>query len=244
MRKPLLLKGVRQVGKTWLLNEFGRTAYEHTAYFNFDENPEYREFFQTTKDVHRIIPNLAMASAQVIMPENTLIVFDEIQEAPEALNALKYFHETAPEYHVACAGSLLGIALARPSSFPVGQVEFLQVRPLTFTEFLLASGKENLVSYLEGIDHFAPIPAPFFNPSYEVDFIIQRENDIFPVEVKAEDNVHSTSLRKYAETFPDQTKMRLRFSLANLHRDDELLNIPLFLIDQADRLIGLALCKQ
>ena len=427
VRKPLILKGLRQVGKTWLLKEFGRTEYEHVAYFNFEESPEYKDFFAHTKDVRRILPNLAMASAQTMTPGNTLIIFDEIQEAPDALDALKYFHENAPEYHVACAGSLLGIALARPSSFPVGQVDFLQVRPLTFTEFLLASGKENLAAYLAQIDGFSPIPSAFFqplveqlkmyyvtggmpeavrnwtefhdvrlvertlqnileayerdftkhpdtttypkltlvwnslpaqlarenkrflynvvkkgarareyedalqwlvnaqliykvpritapglplsayddmsafkiyaadvgllrrlshlaptvfaegnrlfrefkgaltenfvleslasqfevqprywsrlNPSYEVDFILQRENDLIPIEVKAEDNVRSTSLRKYAETFPDQTKLRLRFSLANLHKDGDLLNLPLFLIDQADRMIGLALEK-
>ena len=95
VRKPLILKGLRQVGKTWLLKEFGRTAYENVAYFNFEENPEYKEFFSHTKDVRRILPNLAMASAQTIEPERTLLIFDEIQEAPDALNALKYFHETA-----------------------------------------------------------------------------------------------------------------------------------------------------
>lgn len=425
VRKPLILKGLRQVGKTWLLKEFGRTEYKNVAYFNFEESPEYKEFFSQTKDVQRILPNLAMASAQTMTPGNTLIIFDEIQEAPDALNALKYFHENAPEYHVACAGSLLGIALARPSSFPVGQVDFLQVRPLTFTEFLLASGKENLAAYLAQIHSFDPIPSAFFdplieqlkmyyvtggmpeavrnwtefhdvrlveqtlqnileayerdftkhpdtttypkltlvwnslpaqlakenkrflynvvkkgarareyedalqwlvnaqliykiprikapglpisayddmsafkiyaadvgllrrlshlsptifaegnrlfrefkgaltenfvleslanqfevlprywsrlNPSYEVDFILQRENALFPIEVKSEDNVRSTSLRKYAEAFPEQTKLRLRFSLANLHKDGDLLNLPLFLIDQADRLIGLTL---
>ena len=164
VRKPLILKGLRQVGKTWLLKEFGRTEYEHVAYFNFEESPEYKDFFAHTKDVRRILPNLAMASAQTMTPGNTLIIFDEIQEAPDALNALKYFHEKAPEYHVACAGSLLGIALARPSSFPVGQVDFLQVRPLTFTEFLLASGKENLAAYLAQIDGFSPIPSALFQP--------------------------------------------------------------------------------
>ena len=428
VRKPLILKGLRQVGKTWLLKEFGRMEYENVAYFNFEENPAYKEFFAHTKDARRILPNLAMASAQAIVPGRTLIIFDEIQEAPDALNALKYFHEEANEYHVACAGSLLGIALARPSSFPVGQVDFLQVHPLTFTEFLLASGKQNLVNYLASVDTFSPIPSAFFqplyeqlkmyyvtggmpeavrnwtefhdvglveaalqnildayerdfakhpdtttfpklnlvwsslpaqlakenkrflynvvkkgarareyedalqwlvnaqlickvpritapglpisayddlsafkiyaadvgllrrmshlaptifaegsrlfrefkgaltenyvlealtsqfevmlrywsrlNPSYEVDFILQRENDIFPVEVKAEDNVRGASLRKYAETFPEQTKLRLRFSLANLHRDGDLVNIPLFLLDQADRLIALALQQE
>ena len=102
-RKPLIMKGVRQVGKTWLLKEFGRRFYQNTAYFNFDENPEYRDFFATTKDVRRIIPNLAMAGGQEIQPGRTLLIFDEIQDCPEVLNALKYFHENAPEYHVACA---------------------------------------------------------------------------------------------------------------------------------------------
>ena len=104
-RKPLIVKGVRQVGKTWLLKEFGRKFYSNTAYFNFDEYPEYREFFSHTKDVKRIIPNLAMASGQDIQPERTLLIFDEIQDCPEVINSLKYFCENAPEYHVACAGS-------------------------------------------------------------------------------------------------------------------------------------------
>lgn len=427
LRKPLILKGVRQVGKTWLLKEFGRAAYEHVAYFNFEENPEYKDFFAKSKDPKRILPNLSMASAQVITPGTTLVIFDEIQEAPDALNTLKYFHERAPEYHVACAGSLLGITLARPSSFPVGQTDFLQVHPLTFTEFLLANGKTNLAAYMESLEDLEPLPEAFFqplleqlrlylatggmpeavngwvqyhdaaivertlqnlldayerdfakypdpatfpkltqtwhslpaqlskenrrfiysavkkgargrdfedalqwlvssqlvfkvpritapglpvtayddpgafkiyaadigllrrmahlppavftegskpfsefkgalaenyvlqalapqfdtlprywsrlNPSYEVDFIIQRGNEIIPVEVKAADNVHATSLKKYKEMFPEQTRLRVRFSMANLRLDGDLLNIPLFLADEAGRLIGAALGK-
>ncbi len=146
-REPLILKGVRQVGKTWLLKEFGRQAYQNTAYFNFDENPEYRDFFVRTKDIELIIPNLAMASGQVIRPKETLLIFDEVQDSPEVLNALKYFHETAPNYHVACAGSLLGVALAKPSSFPVGQVDFLSLYPMNFQEFLMATGSENLAVF-------------------------------------------------------------------------------------------------
>ena len=118
-RKPLILKGVRQVGKTWILKEFGRRCYENTAYFNFDENEEYKQFFETTKDVERILQNLMMASGQKIVPEKTLIIFDEVQDCPKVINSMKYFCENAPQYHVACAGSLLGIALAKPSSFPV-----------------------------------------------------------------------------------------------------------------------------
>lgn len=424
-RKPLIVKGVRQVGKTWLLKEFGRMYYENTAYFNFDENPEYRDFFRTTKDVQRILPNLAMASGQDIQKGKTLLIFDEVQDSPEVLNALKYFAENAPEHHVACAGSLLGITLARPSSFPVGKVDFLSLYPMNFTEFLMATGSENLAAYLGTVDEIAPLPDAFFNPlaeklkmyyvtggmpevvsrweetqsvgqvqqvlmdiiqayerdfmkhpapreypkigrvwnslpsqlarenkkflynvikegarareyedalewlvhaalvykvfritspglplsayedlsafkiyladvgvlrrlskldpvafregnrlftefkgaltenfilqslvpqfdamphywsrinpPYEVDFIIQRKNDIIPVEVKADTNIKSRSLKKYAETFAAETKLRVRFSMNNLRMDEGVLNIPLFMADQADRLIGMAL---
>lgn len=424
-RKPLILKGVRQVGKTWILKEFGNRFYDNIAYFNFDESEEYRQFFETTKDVNRILQNLMFASGQRIVPEKTLIIFDEIQDCPKAINSMKYFCENAPQYHIACAGSLLGIALAKPASFPVGKVNFLQIDPMSFTEFLLANGDENLAMYLEQVDELAPIPDAFFNPlyeklkmyyvtggmpesvkmwteardvsamqgalagildayerdfakhpnvsefpkismvwksvpsqlardnkkflykvvkegarareyedalqwlvdakvvhkvyrstapglpvaayddlsafkiylvdvgllrrlaqlaptafgegnrlftefkgaltenfvlqslitqfevaprywsrtnpSYEVDFLIQRENDIIPVEVKSEANTTSKSIRKFKEMFPEQVKLRVRFSLDNLKLDGDVLNIPLFMADQADRLIGLAL---
>ena len=123
-RKPLILKGVRQVGKTWILKEFGQQFYDNVAYFNFDENPELKQFFQLTKDPNRILQNLMLASGQKIEPEKTLIIFDEVQDCPEVINSLKYFCENAPQYHIASAGSLLGIALAKPSSFPVGKVNF------------------------------------------------------------------------------------------------------------------------
>lgn len=423
-RKPLILLGVRQVGKTWILKEFGKQYYENVAYFNFDENEEYKEFFETTKDVKRILQNLTMASGQKIDAGKTLIVFDEIQDSPKVINTLKYFCENAPEYHIACAGSLLGVALSK-SSFPVGKVSFLQINPMTFTEFLIANGDENLAEYIENIDSLEPIPSAFFNnlyekikmyfvtggmpesvlmwtsersvddmqaalsdiiasyerdfakhpenneypkiamiwnsipsqlsrenkkfiykvvkegarareyeealqwlvgaglvhkifrstapglpiksyddvsafkiyladvgvlrrlsslaptafgegnrlftefkgalsenyvlqalvnqfevtprywsknnPSYEVDFIIQRENDIIPVEVKSEANVQSTSLKKYKELYGDKIKIRVRFSLENLKLDNDVLNIPLFMADKADKLIGMAM---
>lgn len=106
-RKPLILKGVRQVWKTWILKEFGKRYYENTAYFNFDENEEYRQFFETTKDVDRILQNLMFASNQKIELEKTLIIFDEVQDCPNVINSMKYFCENAPQYHIACAGSLL-----------------------------------------------------------------------------------------------------------------------------------------
>ena len=131
-RKPLIVQGARQVGKTWLLKEFGRLEFEGLAYFSFDENPELKQFFQTTKDVKRIIQNLSLVYGKPIIPGKTLLILDEIQECNEALNALKYFCENAPEYAVAGAGSLLGVALARGESFPVGKVEFIDFHPLTF----------------------------------------------------------------------------------------------------------------
>ena len=427
-RKPLILKGVRQVGKTWVLKEFGKRYYENVAYFNFDENEEYKQFFETTKDVDRILQNLMLASGENIAPEKTLIIFDEVQDCPKVINSMKYFGENAPQYHIACAGSLLGITLAKPSSFPVGKVNFMQIDPMTFTEFLFANGDENLANYLESVDTLEPIPEAFFNPlqeklkmyyvtggmpesilmwteardvsamqealsgiidayerdfakhpnvsefpklsmiwksipsqlakenkkflykvvkpgarareyedalqwlvdarlvhkiyrstapglpmsayddiaafkiymvdvgllrrlaqlaptafgegnrlftefkgaltenfvlqtlltqfevvprywsqnnpPYEVDFLIQRENDIIPIEVKSETNIAGKSLRKFKELFPDQVKLRVRFSLNNLKLDDDVLNIPLFMADHADRLIGLALAHQ
>ena len=427
-RKPLILKGVRQVGKTWILKEFGRRYYENTAYFNFDENEDYKQFFETTKDVSRILQNLMLASGEKILPGKTLIIFDEVQDCPKVINSMKYFCENAPEYHIACAGSLLGIALAKPSSFPVGKVDFMQIDPMTFSEFLVANGDENLAKYMESVDTIEPIPDAFFhplyeklkmyyvtggmpepvlmwtqnrdtgamqhslsgiidayerdfakhpdtkefpkismvwksipsqlarenkkfiykvvkpgarareyedalqwlvdarlvhkvyrssapglpitayddlsafkiylvdvgllrrlsqlaptvfgegnrlftefkgaltenyvlqtlipqfevaprywtqtNPPYEVDFLIQRENDIFPIEVKSEANTTSRSLKKFKELFPDKVKLRIRFSLDNLKLDGDILNIPLFMADQTDRLIGIALKSQ
>lgn len=166
-RKPLILKGVRQVGKTWLLKEFGKKYYENTAYFNFDEQSELKQYFETTKDVQRIIQNLALINGTPILPGKTLIIFDEIQECNAALNTLKYFCETAPEYHIACAGSLLGIRVSKPASFPVGKVEFLSIHPMTFMEFLWAMGEEKLVQYIDNIDCLDPIPDIFFNQLYE-----------------------------------------------------------------------------
>lgn len=424
-RKPLIVKGVRQVGKTWILKEFGRLYYDNVAYFNFDENEEYKQFFDTTKNVNRILQNLSMASSQTISSEKTLIIFDEVQDCPNVINSMKYFCENAPEYHIACAGSLLGIALAKPSSFPVGKVNFMQVDPMTFEEFLIANGDSNLSEYIQTIDTIEPIPDAFFNPlyeklkmyyvtggmpepvriwteardvnvmqetlsniieayerdfakhpnvnefpkismiwnsipsqlakenkkflykvvktgarareyedalqwlidarlvhkiyhstspglpisayddvsafkiylvdvgllrrlaklaptafgegnrlftefkgaltenfvlqtlmtqfevtprywsqanpPYEVDFLIQRDNDIFPIEVKSESNTTSKSLKKFKELFPDKVKLRIRYSLDNLKLDDDVLNIPLFMAGQTDHLIELAL---
>ncbi len=421
-RKPLVLRGARQVGKTWVLEEFGRSFPDGTVRFNFDKNPEYAQFFQSTKDVRRILQNLAMAGGHKIT-KDTLIIFDEIQACEEALNSLKYFHEDAPEYYVASAGSLLGLQLA--GGFPVGQVDFLEMGPMTFTEFLMADHAEYLADYLASVDTFEPIPDAFFAPlaeklkcyfvtggmpeavsvwteekdpkevdkvlsdiltsyesdfgkhappedvpkiryiweslpsqlakenkkflysvvkpgarareyenalnwlrdadivskvnriskpglplssyddlsafkiyavdvgllrrlshlpttafaesnrlftefkgaltenfvhqslirgfevpprywaeaPYEVDFVLQRDADVLPIEAKAGENVKATSIKRYEREYPVEKPIMIRMSMRNLSFDGKMLNVPLFMIDQLDRLLSLALQK-
>jgi predicted AAA+ superfamily ATPase len=158
-RKPLLLSGARQVGKTWLLREFGRLHFERVVYLSLDQSAIARNVFDADLDIARVIADLSVASGGgPIDPASTLIVLDEIQEAPRALAALKYFAEDAPEYHVACAGSLLGVAAHEGTSFPVGKVNFLNVYPLDFTEFLRALGEGGLADLLDqhSLDRLAP----------------------------------------------------------------------------------------
>ncbi len=159
-RKPLLLQGARQVGKTWILKNWGAMEFDNIAYFNFDEQSELKQFFTQTKDVKRIVQNLSLFHGKAIIAGKTLIVFDEIQECNAALNSLKYFQENAPDYAIACAGSLLGVALSRGESFPVGKVDILNIYPLTFNEFLSASDPV-LSNYLEQIQVIEPIPEIF-----------------------------------------------------------------------------------
>lgn len=135
----MVLKGARQVGKTWLMKEFGKNYYKNCVYFNFDEEDALNSIFKTNKNPHRIIELLTLLTGEKIVPQETLIIFDEIQECPEALNALKYFKENANDYHVIAAGSLLGTLLAQPKSYPVGMVNLLHIYPLTFDEFLEAT---------------------------------------------------------------------------------------------------------
>lgn len=149
-RKPLVLKGARQVGKTWLMKEFGANHYQNYVYFNFDEEDELRSIFETNKNPQRIIELLSLIAGVKIEPGETLIIFDEIQECPEALNTLKYFKEKANAYHVIAAGSLLGTLLAQPKSYPVGMVNLLELYPLTFDEFLAATDGP-LYAYYAGI---------------------------------------------------------------------------------------------
>jgi predicted AAA+ superfamily ATPase len=426
-RKPLILNGVRQVGKTWILEEFGRRHYENVAYFNFEENPDYAQFFELTKDPLRIFQNLSMLGGQAINEKSTLVIFDEIQSSSSVINSLKYICEKANQYHVVCAGSLLGVTIAKPAAFPVGKVDLIDMYPMTFLEFLEANGDGNLSQYINSLDTIEPIPDAFYNilydkikmyyltggmpepvkiwtedrdskqmqvalngiitayerdfakypeikdypkisliwqsipsqlskenkkflykvvkegarareyedalqwlvdaglvykvyrssspglpmkayddisafkiyladvgllsrlsklafsafsegnrlftefrgslsenyvlqslinqyevmprywtqdnPKYEVDFMMQHENIIIPIEVKAERNIKGKSLVKYNEKFPDKTPLRVRFSMENLKLDGNLLNIPLFLSDRASELIGIALEK-
>lgn len=159
-RKPLILKGARQVGKTYILKEFGENNYDNVAYFNFDHDDGLENLFLNTKDPKRIIEQLSLVIGKKISPESTLIIFDEIQECPNALNSLKYFCEEAPSYHVVCAGSLLGIRLSK-TSFPVGKVDFLNLYPMTFSEFLIADGSSNLVTVMEETKEIKEIPEVF-----------------------------------------------------------------------------------
>ena len=419
-RKPLVLRGARQVGKTWILEEFGKTFPDGYVRFNFDRQPEYGDFFRNTKDPKRILQNLSMASGRRLTTD-TLIIFDEIQACEDALNSLKYFNEEAPEYYIASAGSLLGLYLSK--GFPVGQVNFLDMGPMTFEEFLDADGSSHLVDFLQSMNTIEPIPEAFFGPlaeklklyfltggmpepvkvwtedrdpeavdevqsailssfesdfgkhapvedvpkihliwdslpsqlarenkkflysavkhgarareyenalnwlcnaqltskvnrltkpglpisayedlssfkiymldvgilrrhamlpvtafgeknrlftefkgaltenfvhqslirsykekpfywaetPYEVDFVLQNGAAIIPIEAKSEENIKSTSIKHYMKEYKDQTPLMVRFFMRNLSLDGNMLNVPLFMIDEVKRLIGIAL---
>lgn len=152
-RKPLIIEGARQVGKTWLMKEFGEQAYADTVYINFDSNSRMADLFSADLDTDRLIMGLELYAGRKINPENTLLIFDEVQEVPRALASLKYFYENAPQYHIVCAGSLLGIALHQGTSFPVGKVDFLKLYPLSFSEFLMATGNERFAELLKNQDY-------------------------------------------------------------------------------------------
>ena len=162
--KPLIIQGARQVGKTWLMQEFGKKYYEQVAYINFDVDVKSREIFDVDYDTERLIMDIGLATKTKINAENTLIIFDEIQECPRALTSLKYFRENAPQYDIIVAGSLLGVACHEGTGFPVGKVSFMNLFPLSFEEFLLAMGEERFVELLNKKD-FKTIK--LFNNKYE-----------------------------------------------------------------------------
>lgn len=151
-KKPLIIRGARQVGKTWLMKEFGNIAYAETAYINFENNPQMKDLFAADMKIDRIITGIEIYNGRKIDPKNTLLIFDEIQEVPAALTSLKYFNENAPQYQIVCAGSLLGVALHPGTSFPVGKVEFLDLYPLSLTEFMLAMQKGQFADLLKNGD--------------------------------------------------------------------------------------------
>ncbi len=148
-RKPLIIRGARQVGKTWLMKEFGEKYYDKCAYINFDDNSRMNKLFEEDFDLDRIIQGLKIESGVNIEAENTLIILDEIQEDPKALKALKYFCENAREYHIVSAGSLLGVAIHEGTSFPVGKVDFLDLKPLSFFEFMEAIRRKRIIKIVK-----------------------------------------------------------------------------------------------
>lgn len=211
-RKPLILKGERQIGKTYILKQFGKENYEGVAYFNFDHDEDLYNLFNNTKNPKRILEQLAFIYGKAILPSKTLIIFDEIQECPNALNSLKYFQEEANEYHIACAGSLLGIRLSH-TSFPVGKVDFLNMYPMTFSEFLIADNCENLVEYMKSINKIENIPDIFFNQLEEklkAYFIIGGMPEAVNVWVNEKNmelvnNVQESILKAYESDFSKHT---------------------------------------
>lgn len=152
-RKPLIIQGARQVGKTWLMKEFGRAAYRDMVYINFDSNSRMAELFASDLNTDRLIMGIELYAGKKIDPGSTLLIFDEVQEVPRALSSLKYFYENAPQYHIICAGSLLGIALHEGTSFPVGKVDFLELYPLSFREFLMAVTGTQFAKLLDSQDY-------------------------------------------------------------------------------------------
>lgn len=214
-RKPLILKGARQVGKTYILKEFGKLNYEGVAYFNFDHDEDLYNLFINTKDPKRILEQLSFIYGKAILPEKTLIIFDEIQECPDALNSLKYFQEEANEYHIVCAGSLLGIRLSH-TSFPVGKVDFMNMYPMTFSEFLIADGHQNLVDYMQSINKIENIPDIFFNQLEEklkAYFIIGGMPEVVNSWVKEKDislvnKIQDDILKAYESDFSKHTDNR------------------------------------
>jgi len=211
-RKPLILRGARQVGKTYIIKQFGKENYDGVAYFNFDHDTQLHNMFENTKDPARILEQLAFVYGKAILPEKTLIVFDEIQECPNALNSLKYFEEEAKEYHIISAGSLLGIRLSH-TSFPVGKVDFLDMYPMTFTEFLEADGQKNLVDYMNSIKKIENIPDIFFNKLSEklkAYFIIGGMPEVVASWIKYKDmekvnKIQDNILKSYESDFSKHT---------------------------------------
>ena len=167
-RKPLLLYGARQVGKTHTLNAFAKAKYADSVYLNFEDTPVLKKYFETSLDPHDVIYKLSIHFNKPIKPQETLIIFDEVQECPQALNSLKYFNERANEYHLCACGSLLGVKIGHQAGFPVGQVNFQHLYPLSFLEFLDALGEASLKKYICSMAKIEPLPEPFHDKLNEL----------------------------------------------------------------------------
>ena len=281
-RKPLILQGARQVGKTYSILEFGRTYYENVAYFNFETNPKLNATFEENISPEYLIPILSHIAGQTIVREKTLIVFDEVQLCERALTSLKYFCEDAPDYHIIVAGSLLGVAVNREKfSFPVGKVDMKTLYPMDMEEFLLALGEKKLVEQIKkplenyrDIDAFkiyvsdlgllcakkdlvandvlymveelndfkggmtenyvnVQLTINEYRTYYwesergaEIDFVIQRDGKLIPIEVKSADNTRAKSLKVYMETYnPDYA---IKLSTKNFGFEDKKKIVPLY----------------
>lgn len=205
-KKPLIIRGARQVGKTWIMKELGRTCYEKTAYVNFDNNERIKAVFDNDLDIDRLILAISAETGVSVKADDTLIIFDEIQEAPKALSALKYFYENAPQYNIVAAGSMLGVALHKGTSFPVGKVDFLDLHPLSYTEFLLALGEDRYVDILDGDD---PEMMTMFKSKY-----IERLREYYFVGGMPE------VVRTFAETFDYKKVRKIQKNLLDYYQQD------------------------
>lgn len=210
-RKPLIIRGARQVGKTWLIKEFGKNEYSQTAYVNFESLKLLKPLFIDNFDINRIITALRIETGIQINPENTLIILDEIQEAEGAITSLKYFCEDATQYHIIAAGSLLGVAMHKHISFPVGKVEFLDLYPLNYAEFLMARDQQPLLN-----------------------FLIQYSGEAIPIEVKAEEDLQAKRLKTFCQKYLPKTAVRT--SMSDFRKEDWLTNIPLYAIGELSEL--------
>src|SRR6056297_1860468 len=220
-RKPLLLNGIRQVGKTWILKDFGENNFKDLLYVNFDLEPSFCDIFKGSKDPENILMELSIFFRKSIRTQETMIIFDEIQACNDALNSLKYFAESDKEYFVAAAGSYLGIALSKGDSFPVGKVDLIDLKPMTFKEFLLAHNEDQLVSYIESINEIKPVPEPlmrrlqnYFREYYIVGGMPEAVNawvDSKSVEVveKVQSNILNAYFRDFSKYPPRQMIPRI-----------------------------------
>lgn len=229
-RKPLVINGARQVGKTYSLKSFGRAAYKQMAYFNFEKEENLSRYFESSLDPKQLIKTLSIHAEVDIEPRQTLIIFDEIQECPKALNSLKYFCEEASDYHLIAAGSLLGVKIAGEKGFPVGKVNFLSMYPLTFFEFLDAWGQEKTRNFLENYSTYEPLPAPLHDKLLEflkLYFFIGGMPEAVSEYVKQEKlgvvrEVQKEILQAYEKDFakhaPSQEVMKITTIWQHIHR--------------------------